>query len=83
MAIFYIYLDIDKDYIKIINDIYKISVILIIFQLIISLSSSNKNIINNSLNGSIMNDDFMTLLIYIIISVLGYYLVFEKIINFY
>ena len=83
MAIFDIYLDIDKDYIKIINDIYKISVILIIFQLIISLSSSNKNIINNSLNGSIMNDDFMTLLIYIIISVLGYYLVFEKIINFY
>ena len=83
MAIFDIYLDIDKDYIKIINDIYKISVILIIFQLIISLSSSNKNIINNSLNGSIMNDDFMTLLIYIIISILGYYLVFEKIINFY
>jgi len=83
MAIFDIYLDIDKDYIKIINDIYKISIILIIFQLIISLSSSNKNIINNSLNGSIMNDDFMTLLIYIIISVLGYYLVFEKIINFY
>jgi len=83
MAIFDIYLDIDKDYIKIINDIYKISVILIIFQLITSLSSSNKNIINNSLNGSIMNDDFMTLLIYIIISILGYYLVFEKIINFY
>jgi len=83
MAIFDIYLEIDKDYIKLINDIYKISVILIVFQLIISMSNINKNIINNSLNGSIMNDDFMTLLIYIIISILAYYLIFDRIISFY
>jgi hypothetical protein len=83
MAIFDIYLEIDKDYIKLINDIYKISVILIVLQLIISMSNINKNIINNSLNGSIMNDDFMTLLIYIIISILAYYLIFDRIISFY
>ena len=82
MAIFNINLDLDKDYIALIKDIYKVLVILIIFQTLIYYSDSSKNIISNALTGFIMNDDFMTLLIFAIIGICGYYLVFDKIVNF-
>jgi hypothetical protein len=81
MAIFNIYLDLDKDYIKLINDVYKVIVILIVFQVILYYSNCNKNIINSALTGTLLNDDFMTLLIYILLSISSYYLVFDKILN--
>ena len=43
MAIFNIYLDLDKDYINLIKDIYKILVILIIFQVLIFYSTLTNN----------------------------------------
>jgi hypothetical protein len=81
MAIFNINLDLDKDYISLIKDIYKILVILIIFQSLLYYSESPKNIINSGLTGFLLNDDFMTLLIFIIIGLSGYYLVFDKVLN--
>jgi hypothetical protein len=81
MAIFNINLDLDKDYISLIKDIYKILIILIIFQALLYYSESPKNIINSALTGFLLNDDFMTLLIFIIIGLSGYYLVFDKILN--
>jgi len=81
MAIFNINLDLDKDYILLIKDIYKILVILIIFQSLLYYSESPKNIINSALTGFLLNDDFMTLLIFIIIGLSGYYLVFDKVLN--
>jgi hypothetical protein len=72
MAIFNINLDLDKDYILLIKDIYKILVILIIFQALLYYSESPKNIINSALTGFLLNDDFMTLLIFIIIGLSGY-----------
>jgi hypothetical protein len=83
MAILDIYLGIDNDYIKLINDIYKVVVILIIFQLLIYFSHPDKNMISNALTGYLLNDHFMELLIYIIIGICAYYLVFDKIISFY
>lgn len=80
MSIFNINLDLEQDYINLIKDLYKVIVILIIFQMLIYYSGSQKNIINSALTGFILNDDFMTLLIYIIIGICGYYLVFDKII---
>jgi hypothetical protein len=44
-------------------------------------SESPKNIINSALTGFLLNDDFMTLLIFIIIGLSGYYLVFDKVLN--
>ncbi len=82
MAIFNISLDIDDEYIVLIKDLYKIIVILIVLQIIIYYSGSGKNILNNALSGCILNDDFMTLLIYVIISISAYYLVFDKLIAF-
>ena len=81
MAIFNIYLDLDKDYINLIKDIYKILVILIIFQVLIFYSGASKNIINSALTGSLLNDEFMSLLIFVIIGMSSYYLVFDKVIS--
>lgn len=81
MAIFNFYLTLDKEYIQLIKDIYKVLVILIVFQIIMYFSNSEKNIINSALTGNILNDQFMTLLIYIIISISSYYLIFDRLIS--
>lgn len=82
MAIFNINLDLDKDYINLIQDIYKLLVILIIFQLLIFYSDMQKDFLSSALTGFFLNDNFMTLLIFIIIGICGYYLVAEKILKF-
>jgi hypothetical protein len=81
MAIVNIYLDLDQNYIKLINDIYKTIVILVIFQLLVYYGGNQKNILNSAFNGFILNDDFMLILIYIIIGISAYYLVFDKLLN--
>lgn len=81
MAIYNIYLDLDKDYIKLINDLYKTIVILVIFQVLIYNSGSQKNIINSALTGKLLNDEFMSLLLFVLIGISAYYLVFEKILS--
>ncbi len=80
MAILNIYLDIDEDYINLIKDIYKVLVILVVFQILVSFSTQ-KNIINNALTGSLLNDDFMILLIFAIISMSTYYLIFDRLLR--
>jgi hypothetical protein len=82
MAILDIYLDIDSEYINLIKDIYKVLVILIIFQSLIYFSNSNKNIVSTALTGFLLNDDFMTLLIFIVIGICSYYLIFDKLVSF-
>ena len=82
MAILDIYLNIDNEYINLIRDIYKVLVILIIFQLLVYYSSAQKNIVNTALTGFLLNDDFMTLLIFIIIGICSYYLIFDKLVRF-
>ena len=81
MAILNMYLHVDKDYIQLINDIYKITTIFIVFQALLYFSNLPKNIIQTAFTGFFMNDDFMMLLIYVIISVSAYYLVFDKILH--
>ena len=81
MAIFNIYLDFDKDYINLIKDLYKVIVILIIFQTIMYYSGAQKNIINTALTGFLMNDEFMMLVIFIVISITAYYLIFDKLLS--
>lgn len=81
MAIFNLYLDFDKDYINLINDIYKIIVILVVFQILMHYSNVPKNILNSALTGSLLNDEFMTLLIFIIIGITSYYLIFDKLLS--
>lgn len=81
MAIINLYLDFDKDYINLINDIYKIIVVLIVFQVLMHYSNVSKNILNSALTGALLNDEFMTLLIFIIIGISSYYLIFDKVLS--
>jgi hypothetical protein len=82
MAIFNINLELEKEYIDLIKDIYKITMILVVFQIILYYSNCQKNILNSALTGTLLNDDFMTLLIYLILSMTSYYLVFDKLVSF-
>ena len=81
MAIINLYLDFDKDYINLINDIYKIIVVLIVFQVLMHYSNVPKTILNSALTGALLNDEFMTLLIFIIIGISSYYLIFDKVLS--
>ena len=81
MAIINLYLDFDKDYINLINDIYKIIVVLVVFQVLMHYSNVPKNILNSALTGALLNDEFMTLLIFIIIGISSYYLIFDKVLS--
>lgn len=81
MAIYNLYLDLDDEYIKLIKDLYKTLVILIVFQGILHYGGVEKNIINNALTGNLLNDQFMMLLIVVIISFSAYYLVFDRVLE--
>ena len=81
MAIINLYLDFDKDYINLINDIYKIIVVLVVFQILMHYSNVPKTILNSALTGALLNDEFMTLLIFIIIGISSYYLIFDKVLS--
>jgi hypothetical protein len=81
MSLFTIDLDINEEYKKLIKEVYKIFVILIVFQILVNYSELPKDIISQSLSGSLLNDNFMTLVLFIIIGLLAYHLVFKKIIS--
>ena len=78
MALINLYLNIDAEYKKLLQDLYKLIVIVCVFQAMIYYSDS-KNLLNNSLNGELLNDDLLVLIIYIMIALSSYYFVFEKI----
>jgi len=78
MALINLHLNIDDEYKKLLQDLYKLIVIVCVFQAMIYYSD-NKNLLNNSLNGELLNDDLLVLIIYIIIALASYYFVFEKI----
>jgi hypothetical protein len=44
-------------------------------------SNVSKNILNSALTGALLNDEFMTLLIFVIIGVISYYLIFDKVLS--
>ncbi len=83
MALFDIYLEVTDDYLKTIQDIYKYFVILVVFQVLVHYAYPNKNVLQTALSGSPANDEFMCLVIFLLIGVVAYHLVAEKIIKFY
>lgn len=78
MAIYNIKLDIDREYIILINDIFKYGIIILFIHLLLSLD--NKKNIN--ILGEFLNNDFIDLFIYILLGFMFYYLVINKIIKF-
>ena len=82
MAIFNLYLDVEKNYIQLANDIYKTLTILIVIQILYSLLDVNKDFLTQALSGNILNEEFMTLLLIIILGISSYYFIFNKILEF-
>jgi hypothetical protein len=78
MALINLHLNIDEEYKKLLQDLYKLIVIVCVFQAMIYYSD-NINLLNHSLNGELLNDDLLVLIIYIMIALSSYYFVFEKI----
>jgi hypothetical protein len=56
-------------------------VILIVFQGILHYGGVQKNIISSALTGNLLNDEFMMLLMVVIISFSAYYLVFDRVLG--
>lgn len=81
MAIYNIYLDLENDYINLIKDCYKVIIILVVFQALVHYSGAQKNILNTALTGSLLNDEFITLLFFVLIGISSYYLIFDKLLS--
>ena len=81
MAIFNLHLDVDKNYTQFANDIYKTLTILIVIQLLFSLLYTNKEFLTQAISGNILNEEFMTLLLIILLGISSYYLIFNKILE--
>ena len=76
MAIFELKLPNDK-YRETIRGVYKYTVILIIFQILVQLSKNGKTV-NFGFNGEILNENFLNTLCLILISYIAYTLVFQE-----
>jgi len=81
MAIYNIYLDLENDYINLIKDCYKVIIILVVFQTLVHYSGAQKNILSTALTGSLLNDEFITLLFFVLIGISSYYLIFDKLLS--
>ena len=76
MAIFELKLPNDK-YRETIRGVYKYTVILIIFQILVQLSKNGETF-NFGFNGEILNENFLNTLCLILISYIAYTLVFQE-----
>ena len=75
-------LDTDREYVQFVNDIYKWLVILLIFQALLVCSETTKENVSKGLFGKMWNDEYLSLVIYILIGFASYYLVFQKLLVF-
>lgn len=78
MALLNLDLNLSNDYTNILKNIYKFSIILILFQIFMVICCKNKKL-NLGLTGKILNTDFIQALLLLILAYLGYELVFKEI----
>jgi len=83
MSIFNIYLNVEDDYLKLIKDSYKIIVVLFVFQLLSHYSGMNKTTLGSAVSGVVMNDEFLGIILFILLGLAAYYLIFEKVLSFH
>lgn len=81
MAIVNLHLDLDENYKNFLKDLYKIFVVLIVIQIILTNMNLNKDFLQKALFGEILNDEILILLLVIIISISAYYLIFNKLLE--
>ena len=81
MAIVNLHLDLEENYKNFLKDLYKIFVVLIVIQIILTNIDLNKDFLQKALFGEILNDEILILLLVIIISISAYYLIFNKLLE--
>ncbi len=81
MAIVNLHLDLEENYKNFLKDLYKIFVVLIVIQIILTNMNLNKDFLQKALFGEILNDEILILLLVIIISISAYYLIFNKLLE--
>jgi hypothetical protein len=81
MSIVTIHLPFSQEYVEMIQDIYKLFVTLAVFHVLVILSSFSKGELTSIFSGNMLNDNFMLLVLYLILGIMSYYLVFEKIVK--
>ena len=69
------------DRLKILQDSYKIIVILFVIQIIFHAMQPDKDFLMKALNGDILNDNLLILIIVILIGISSYYLVFNELLE--
>jgi len=83
MSIFNIYLNVEDDYLQLIKDSYKVIVILFVFQLLSHYSGMSKTTLGSAVSGVVMNDEFLGIILFILLGLAAYYLIFEKVLSFH
>lgn len=81
MAIINLELNMNENYKDFLQDAYKIIVILFVIQIIFSSMKPDKDFLMNALNGDILNDNLLILIIVILIGISSYYLVFNELLE--
>ena len=82
MAVFNININGNEENLKFINDIYKTTVILITLHILMYFSYKTNKITNFGFTGNLFNIEFVTFMIFVLISFLFYYLVANEILVF-
>ena len=82
MAILNIHLNTSQENKNLIKDFFKLTVILVIFHLFMSMTYNTRNLIGLGMTGKLLNRDFINVLIYLVLAFAFYHLVISKIISF-
>ena len=81
MALLTLNLDVDNNYKTLVEDLYRILAYLVIFHLFVGLNYGNRVPSNFGLSGNFFNDNFLSLCLLVVITVLAYNLVFKYLIE--
>lgn len=81
MSIITIHLPFSKEYVEMTQDIYKLIIVFVVFHILVVVSKFSKGDMASIFMGNMLNDHYMLLVLYLILGVMSYYLVFEKIVK--
>jgi hypothetical protein len=81
MALLTLNLDVDNNYKTLVEDLYKILGYLVILHIFICFNYGSRVPSNFGLSGNLFNDNFLSLCLIIVLSVLAYNLVFKYLVE--
>jgi hypothetical protein len=82
MALYEIRLDLDPEYVQMVKSIYQFLAIIIVFHLLVSYTYNGSKPILFGLSQEFMNDHVLNLILMGMISIMSFYMVFQKILRF-